>query len=304
MVSPNAVTKVACIGTGTIGAGWAAFFLAHGLKVSCWDPAPGYQDKLKALVDDAWGPLTKMGLAPTADRRNLQCCATLAEAVSDAEFVQESAPDREQLKIDLLSEISKSAPSSTIIASSSSLFRPSVLQTKCAHPERVIIGHPFVPSYLLPLVEIIVAPDTPKEIVSWSEQFYSGRGKQVVTLKREYDAYIANRLQTALIAEALRLIDEGVCDYADIDDVIAYGIGIRWGFMGPGIAAHLAGGKGGIKALHEHFGWMGSENARQNLLTHIERVAGSTSIQELEAWRDDNIIALLKARKTRPSPRS
>lgn len=293
------VKQVACIGTGTIGSGWVALFLARGLKVTCWDPAPDFEAKVRQLVDDAWPALTEFGLSDGASPQNLSCCSTLQDAVSAADFIQESAPDREELKVDLLQRITRYAPAATIVASSSSLFRPSVLQAGCAHPERIIIGHPFVPSYLIPLVEIVVAPGAPDEIASRAQAFYSRLGKEVVTLKREYDAYIGNRLQAALVAEAVRLIDEDVCDYEDIDRAVAHGIGVRWAFMGPGLSTHIAGGKGGIKATHAQFGWKGSEKSRLNLLDYIDRRFGDVTMGDLEKWRDKNVLAILEARRSR-----
>ena len=208
---PGAVRRVACVGVGTIGAGWAAYFLARGLDVVATDPAPGAAQRVRALVDDAWPKLERLGLSDGADRARLTFVADLAEAVADVEFIQESALDYEELKVDLFAQIDAAAPADTVISSSSSKFRPTVIASRCTHPERCIVGHPFVPSYLVPLVEVVGGEQTSRAVLDWSVAFYDHIGKHALLLRKECDAYISNRLQHVVFQEASRMVEEGVC---------------------------------------------------------------------------------------------
>ena len=294
---PERVKRVACVGTGTIGGGWAALFLARGLNVVATDPGPGAEAKLRAMIDQVWPALTSLGLAGTRERGRLDFVATVAEAVRGAEFIQENAPDREELKVELFAEIDRYAPPDTIIASSSSGFLPERLAANCRHPGRCIIGHPFAPSYLLPLVEVVGSDRNPKAVLDWAVAFYADLGKQPLLLKRGIEGYIANRIQHVILEEAARLVDAGVCDFKDVDDAVTGGVGLRWAFMGPALCYHFAGGRGGIEHSLEHFGWWGSEASKQDIKRSLERIVGGRSMEELERWRDANLVALLKARK-------
>ena len=294
----ESVKRVAVVGTGTIGGGWAALFLAQGLDVTATDPGRDAETALLAMIDQVWPSLTNLGLAGPKTRGQLKFVTKVADAVDGAEFVQENAPDREDLKIELFSEIDRYAPPETIIASSSSQFLPERLAAKCRHPERCIIGHPFAPSYLLPLVEIVGSPANPKPVLDWAVAFYARIGKQPLVLKKGIESYIANRIQHVILEEAARLVDAGVCDFKDIDDAVTGGVGLRWAFMGPAFCYHFTGGRGGIDHSLQHFGWGGSEASKQDIKESIARMAGGRSMKELEVWRDANLVALLKARKS------
>ena len=292
--APTDVKRVACVGAGTIGSGWAAYFLAQGLDVQAADPAPDAEKKLRRNVDDAWPKLVRLGLAPNADRDRLQFTKDLQQAVAQAQFIQESAPDNEVLKTELIAQIGSVAPATSVISSSSSQFLPSRIASQCPHPERVIVGHPFVPSHLVPLVEVVGAESTDSAVLDWAMAFYTTIGKRPLRLKKEIEAYIANRLQRVIFREALSLVEQGVCEYADIDAAVTWGPGLRWAIQGPVLTRHLAGGKGGIRQCLKSFGWAGAKGGEQDFIEAIESRWGHVSTTELESWRDDNLLVMLK----------
>lgn len=303
MARPRAdeVERVACVGGGTIGAGWAAVFLAAGKEVAISDPAPGAERQARAIVDQAWPWLQRLGLAPGASRRRLRFAAGPEEAVAGAQFVQESAPDREELKIALFARLDAACPADTVLASSSSTFLPSRLQSRCRHPQRVAIGHPFAPSYLLPLVEVVGGEATDPAVLDWTCAFYESLGRRVLRLKKEIESYVANRLQHVVFEEAAALVAGGICDWRDIDTAIACGPGLRWAFAGPAACYHLGGGKGGIRHMIDHFGWRRGEEARQRLVGEVEAMYGHLTMDELERWRDENLVVLLDGLKPPPA---
>ena len=299
--APDKVTKVACVGGGYIGAGWAAWFLAQGKDVAMSDPGPDAEAKARVIIDQAWSYLERLGLAEGASRKRFRFVGSVAEAVADAEFVQESAPDREALKIELFGEMDRAAKPDTVLSSSSSAFLPTNLQSKCRHPERVVIGHPFAPSYLVPLVEVVGGSQTSAEVIDWAFDFYEAVGKKAMKLKKEIEAYVANRLQHVVFQEASSLVRQGICDYADIDTAIAFGPGMRWAFAGPVTCYHLGGGKGGIRHMIDHFGWTGEERAKEALIASVDRAYGHLPMDELERWRDENLMVLLQGLKPAPA---
>jgi carnitine 3-dehydrogenase len=299
---PLEVQRVACVGGGYIGAGWAAVFLARGMDVAVSDPAPDAETRVRAIVDQAWPLLTDLGMVNDARPGRLRVVASPADAVADAEFVQESAPDREQLKTDLFAEMDAAAPAASVLASSSSEFLPSRLQSRCEHPERVIVGHPFTPSYAMPLVEVVGGERTAPEVMDWALAFYEAIGKVPLRLAREIESYIANRLQGVVLEEAARLVQQGVCEFADIDVAMTRGPGLRWAFAGPVLCEHLSGGKGGVHHTLEHFGWsVGDDESRQHFIDAVEAMAGHLPMDELERWRDTNLLTLLRGLKPLPS---
>ena len=299
--APKDAKTIACVGGGYIGAGWAACFLAQGRDVVMSDPGPDAEAKARVVIDQAWPYLKKLGLAPGASRKRFRFVGSVAEAVADADFVQESAPDREDLKIKLFAEMDKHARRDTILASSSSAFLPSRLQSKCKHPERVVIGHPFAPSYLVPLVEVVGGKKTSKAAMKWAFDFYKSVGKKSMMLKNEIESYVANRIQHVVFEEAATLVDQGICTYEDIDTAVAYGPGMRWAFAGPTTCYHLGGGKGGIRHMIDHFGWKRGDKARKALVGSIDKRYGHLEMAELEAWRDDNLLAIIKGLKPVPA---
>ncbi|MDH3792901.1 MAG: L-carnitine dehydrogenase, partial [Rhodospirillales bacterium] len=248
------VRKVAVIGTGVIGAGWAARCLGHGLDVAAWDPGPDAEAKLRAAVDNAWPAVAKLGLWPGADPARLSFAATPEDACAGADFVQESAPEREDLKRRLLAQLDAAAPEQVVIASSSSGLLPSRIQADCRHPGRVVIGHPFNPVYLLPLVEVLGGALSDPQAVARAMAFYRSLGMHALEVRNEIDGYISDRLQEAVWREILHLVNDGVASTDEIDDAISYGPGLRWAIMGTCLTFHLAGGEGGLRHMLEQFG--------------------------------------------------
>jgi carnitine 3-dehydrogenase len=247
--------RVAVIGAGVIGAGWAAVFLARGLDVVAFDPAPDAEQRLRAAIDDAWPALVRIGLSDGADPARLRFADTVAEAVADAQFVQESGPEDAGLKRALLAAVDAATPADAPIASSSSGLMPSQLQAMCAvAPERVLVGHPFNPAYLIPLVEVVPGRHTDPAVTRACVSFYTKLGKRPILVRREVPGHLTNRLQAALWREAYSLVERGVATVADIDAAIAHGPGLRWALLGPLMNQHLSGGPGGLAHTLEHLG--------------------------------------------------
>ncbi len=304
---------VAVIGTGTIGAGWAALFLARGLDVVAYDPAPGAPYRLRQAIDDAWPSLSRLGLDDTADRSRLRFATGIADAVATAEFVQESGPEDAALKQALLADLDAATPAFVPIASSSSGLTPSQLQQLCTvAPERVLVGHPFNPAYLMPLVEVVPSPRTDPAITDRCMEFYRRLGKRPVHVRREVPGHLANRLQAALWREAYSLVERGVASVADIDAAISHGPGLRWALLGPLVNQHLSGGAGGMAHTLAYLGpptqaWM-DDLGDPRLTAHLVGllVAGvdaelrGVDQSRMVAERDDLLVLLLqqKARRT------
>jgi len=253
--APPVHGRVAVIGTGVIGAGWAALCLARGLDVVAFDPAPGAAQRLRQAIDAAWPALTRLGLDQGADRSRLRFATSVADAVHEAQFVQESGPEDAALKQALLAELDAATPTSAPIASSSSGFAPSRIQEMCTvAPQRVLVGHPFNPAYLIPLVEVVPSPRTDPTVTERCIAFYTRLGMRPVQVRREVPGHLANRLQAALWREAYSLVERGVAAVADIDTVIAHGPGLRWALLGPLVNQHLSGGAGGMTHTLAHLG--------------------------------------------------
>ena len=299
--------KIACIGAGVIGGGWVAHFLAQGFEVRAWDPAPDADAKLRRLVDTAWPALTSLGLAEGASRDNLVVTPTLAEAVEGAVFVQESAPEDLPLKRKLLAEIDAVTPAGVVIASSTSGYGMTEMQADATTPERLVVGHPFNPPDLIPLVEVVGGERTAAWAVSHASEFYRRVGKTVITMDREVPGFIANRLQEALWREALHMVANGEATVEQIDTAVTSGPGLRWPIQGPLLTFHLAGGEGGMAHMLDHFGpslkspWTRLEapeltpELRDAVVEGCEDEAAGRSIADLVAERDRAIIAIQRA---------
>ncbi len=299
--------RVAIVGTGVIGAGWAARCLARGYQVVASDPAPGAEDRLRAAVANAWPALSRMSLAPGADPGRLRFITDLEAAVAEADHIQESAPENEDLKRELLARIDAAARPGAIIASSSSGLLPSRIQADCQHPERVVIGHPFNPVYLLPLVEVLGGEATAPESLDRAEAFYRKLGMRPLRVRHEVPGYISDRLQEALWREALHMVADGTASTDEIDDAIIYGPGLRWAFMGHCLTVHLAGGETGMAHALEQFGpalklpWTKleapelTEELTRRMVEGTRAQAGKRSVAELERLRDDGLIAIMRA---------
>ncbi|MBL7500853.1 3-hydroxyacyl-CoA dehydrogenase [Frankia sp. CNm7] len=246
---------VAVVGTGVIGAGWTALFLARGHDVVAYDPAPGAEPALRGAVGEAWPALTRLGLARGASIDRLTFTASAGEAAAVAMFVQENGPERRDLKQRLLAELDEAAVPETPIASSSSGLMPSQLQAMCGrHPERVLVGHPFHPAHLIPLVEVVPGERTDDRVVRAAMALYTAIGKRPILVRQELPGHVTNRLQAALWREAYSLVERGVATVADIDTAISHGPGLRWALLGPLLNQHLSGGAGGLAHVLEHLG--------------------------------------------------
>ncbi|MQA82273.1 MAG: L-carnitine dehydrogenase [Streptosporangiales bacterium] len=306
-IPPDRVRRVACVGAGVIGGGWVAHFLARGYDVTAWDPAPDAEARLHRLVDAAWPALVELGLAGGASRERLSVAATLEAAVADAEFVQESAPEDLEVKRDLLARLDAATPAGVVVASSTSGYGMTEMQVGCGTPQRLVVGHPFNPPYLVPLVEVVGGERTERWAVEWAEAFYRHAGKSVITLDREVPGFVANRLQEAIWREALHMVANGEATVAQIDASITEGPGLRWPLLGPCLTFHLAGGEGGMAHMLDHFGpslrspWTRltapdlTEELRERMVDGCEAAAGGRSVAELVAQRDRALIAVMRA---------
>src|SRR6266446_4742899 len=302
----SSIRRVAVIGTGTIGMSWAATFLSRGLEVAASDPAPAAEARLRHFIDVAWPVLARLGpIAATPPYHLLKFCADAETAVAAADFVQENAPEREAVKQELLARIDAVLPSGAVIASSSSGLLISRLVASCHHPERIVIGHPFNPPHLIPLVEVVGGAQTAPAAVEQAIAFYTSIGKRPIHIRREVAGHVANRLQAALWREAVHLVAAGVASVADIDAAISEGPGLRWALMGPHLTFHLAGGTGGIAHFLEQLGppleswWDELGNPRltpeigEALAAGVMAEAGGRDIAALAAERDRFLVDLL-----------
>jgi carnitine 3-dehydrogenase len=300
------VRTVGIAGTGLIGAGWAARLLVRGFDVIAYDVAPTAEARLKAAVEVAWPAMLKL-LKPAVPRRGRLAFTTdLEEMAARADFVHEAAPEREDLKIKLFSEIDRLSRPDTIIASSSSGFLPTRLQSACTHPERVIIGHPFNPVYLLPLVETVPGEKTSAECMDRAGDYFESIGMHVLRLKREIEGYICDRLQEALWREALNILDKDIGNTGDIDNSIILSAGLRWAFMGSFLTYHMAGGPGGMRDFLKQFDptmdlkWTDLKFPRWNealesrLIEGCEMQAAGRTVSELEAKRNDVLVDMMR----------
>ena len=301
------IKTFAALGVGVIGSGWVARALANGLDVVAWDPGAGAEQQLRANIANAWPALERIGLKPGASQSRLRFVATVEECVKDADFIQESAPEREDLKVQLHVQISTAARPNAIIASSTSGLLPSEFYANARHPERCVVGHPFNPVYLLPLVEVLGGNRTAPGTIDAAIQIYTDLGMRPLRVRKEVPGFIADRLLEALWREALHLVNEGVATTGEIDDAIRFGAGIRWSFMGTFLTYTLAGGDAGMRHFMTQFGpalelpW--SKLVAPKLTDAlIDRVVegtseqqGDRSIKQLERYRDDCIISVLDA---------
>ena len=305
----RSVNRVAIIGTGVIGASWAALFLAKGLEVVATDVAPNAEASLKKFIEEAWPALSRLGLSPGASQANLEFTSDLPTAVERADFVQENGPERIDFKKKLYGQLDELLPADVIVASSSSGLTMSEIQLGCSsHPERCVIGHPFNPPHIIPLVEIVGGAKTSGDTIRRASEFYTGLGKRTVRLHKEVPGHVANRLQAALAREVYYLVAEGVVSVADVDTALCWGPGLRWGVMGQVLLNHLGGGMGGIEHFFAQFtgpvtAWwkvLGSPEltpeVQKKLIDGLHEEVGSRSIDELAAQRDEVLLGLLELR--------
>jgi 3-hydroxyacyl-CoA dehydrogenase len=246
------VRRIAIVGTGVIGASWTAQYLARGFDVIATNPNPNAESNLRKYIDAAWKELSTIGLSSGATRDRLTFTSHMNEALSNADFVQENAPERPDFKIKLFAEMDNITPLDSIIASSSSGITMSVIQSGCKHPERCVIGHPFNPPHIIPLVEVVGGNKTSPEAIQQAMAFYGSIGKKPIHLRKELPGHAANRLQAALYREVVYLIEQGMLSVEDADAAVSWGPGLRWGVMGPNLLWHIGGGEGGIHHFMEH----------------------------------------------------
>lgn len=303
------IKTFAALGSGVIGSGWIARALAHGLDVVAWDPAPGAEAALRQRVANAWPALQKAGLVPGASQQRLKFVDTIEECVRDADFIQESAPERLDLKCELHARISAAAKPDALIGSSTSGLLPSEFYADATHPGRCVVGHPFNPVYLLPLVEVVGGQKTDPAAIQAAIAVYRSLGMRPLHVRKEVPGFIADRLLEALWREALHLVNDGVASTGEIDDAIRFGAGLRWSFMGTFLTYTLAGGNAGMRHFMAQFGpalqlpwtYLPAPELTESLIDKVvEGTAeqqGKRSIAELERYRDDCLLAVLGAIK-------
>jgi len=302
------IRQVAVIGAGTIGASWTAAFLSRGLKVRVYDPSPGAADLVRRTIAAAWPVLQRLGATADANPDNWSFHTDPVEAVQGAQFVQENAPERYEVKLQLLPRIAAVLGAEVVIASSSSGLLASRLSEGCAHPERILIGHPFNPPHLVPLVEV-VGPHCTRAAIETAMGFYRAIGKYPIEIRKEVPGHLANRLQAALWREAVHLVAEGVASVADVDAAISEGPGLRWALMGPHTTFHMAGGEGGMDAFMHHLmpavtSWWAdlgnpvmTPELQAQLVAGVQEATGGKPIPEMAKRRDAFLTALIELRQ-------
>jgi carnitine 3-dehydrogenase len=308
MSSSTTIKRIAIVGTGVIGASWASYYLAHGFDVVATDPAPNAEANLRKYVESYWAPLTKAGLSASASINRLSFTPSLQHALADADFVQENGPERPDFKTKLFADMDAIARPDVILASSSSGLTMDVIQSACKRPERCVIGHPFNPPHIIPLVEVVGGAKTSEQTIQRSLAFYASIGKKAVRLNKALPGHVANRFQAALYKEVLYLVQEGVLSVEDADTAVCYGPGLRWAMMGPSLQWHLNGGAGGIQHFMEHLmdpmtGLIGSLTApevtdalKQSVAAGVLREAGSRSVESLAQQENELILDLIAQR--------
>jgi carnitine 3-dehydrogenase len=303
------IKTFAALGTGVIGSGWVARALAHGLDVIAWDPAPGAEAALRERTANARDALTAQGLAPGASQSRLKFVATVEECVAQADFIQESAPERQDLKLALHAQITAAARPNVLIGSSTSGLLPTDFYAKAKHPERCVVGHPFNPVYLLPLVEVVGGVNTSPEAIQAAMQVYRALSMRPLHVRKEVPGFIADRLLEAMWRESLHLVNDGVATTGEIDDAIRFGAGMRWSFMGSFLIYTLAGGDAGMRHFMAQFGpalklpWTKLEapELTDSLLAAVaegsEVQLDGRSIADWERYRDDCLMTVQAAIK-------
>ena len=303
------IKKIAVIGTGVIGTGWIIRCLAHNKKVIAFDKDLKLEKKLIIEIKRAWPFVKKLFNKKKLNLKNFKYVTSIEEAVKDADFIQECAPENYKLKINLMNNISKKAKSNAIISSSSSGLLPTRIYSKCKNPARAMIGHPFNPVYLCPGVEIVAGKKTKKRFLNKANKFYKSISMNPIMVKKELPGYLADRLQEALWREGLHIINEGYATTKDLDRAIEDGPGLRWSLMGTFLTFHLAGGKAGMKHMLKQFGpalklpWtkLKAPKLSKKLSTRVikgtKQQAKGKSVSAISNIRDEYLVNLQKLRK-------
>jgi 3-hydroxyacyl-CoA dehydrogenase len=307
-MSNKPIRRIAVVGTGVIGASWSAYYLSRGFDVVATDPAPNAEANLRKYVDNAWPALARAGLSAGASRERLKFTTNMSQALANADLVQENAPERPDFKIKLFADMDQAAPPDAILASSSSGITMDVMQSSCKHPERCVVGHPFNPPHIVPLVEVVGGAKTSEEVIERAMSFYASIGKKPIRLHKAVPGHAANRLQAALYKEILSLIQQGVLDVADADIAVSYGPGLRWGVMGQSLQWHLGGGTGGIHHFMEHLmgplqGMMEdlkmpdiTPALKQTVIDGVLKEAHGQSVEQLANEENDVMLGALALR--------
>lgn len=318
-VAPDEVRRVGIVGAGVIGGGWALHYLRMGFDVDVFDPGPEAGRALLVMRDEVWPLLARIGLRPGARPDRITFHADLAGAVAGADIVQESTPEDGAGKRAVMAAIDREARPDVVIASSTSGFAMTMLQADCVNPERCVVGHPFNPPYLIPLVEVAGGEQTDSKAVDWLAEFYAAVGKRPLRLARELPGFVGNRLQEAMWREALHMVAAGEATVEEIDEAIAYGPGLRWALMGPCLTFHLAGGSGGMAYMLDHFGaallepWTRLQapqltpELRERMVDGCARQAAGRPVAELERRRDEflaELLSLIDRFVVTPEPRA
>jgi 3-hydroxyacyl-CoA dehydrogenase len=300
------VAKVALVGTGVIGASWATLFLAKGLDVVATDPAPNAEALLRETIARQWAAMETLGLSPGASQDRVTFKTSLEETVAEADFIQESGPERLEIKRELYARMDRAARPQVILSTSSSGILISEVQTACKQPERVLVGHPFNPPHLIPLVEVVGGRLTSQAAIDDAMAFYKAIGKRPIHIRKEVKGHVANRLQAALWREAFALVQDGVASVEDIDTAIAHGPGLRWALLGPFLNLHLSGGAGGLRHVMDHLGppiesWWADmravkidEDLKTKIVAGGEEELTGKSMAEITADRDRVLLELMR----------
>ncbi len=301
--------RIGLVGTGSVGSGWAAIYLARGLEVIACDPAPDAEARLRSFIADTWDALQRIGFATehTVPTDKLTFAASAGAVAARADFVQENAPENLALKQKVYAEIEDTVPADRVIASSTGGIPPTQLQARMRHPERLVVCHPFNPPHLVPLIEIIGGEKTAPEVVDWALRFFTALGKKPIRVDKEVTAFLTNRLQFALLREAVHCVAEGIASPQAIEDAMRYGLGPRWAVMGALTTFTLAGGEGGmphvLKIAPELQKWMDAGGTPQltdpevqtKLIAAAEAITRGRSLSDLIAWRNERLVDLLRA---------
>jgi carnitine 3-dehydrogenase len=304
----SVIGNAAAIGGGVIGAGWVARLLLNGIDVSIYDPDPEASRKVGEVMKGARRAYKQMLPGGLPKEGKLTFARTIAEAVAAADFIQESVPERLDLKHKVLAEIDAHAPANAIVGSSTSGIKPSDMQTAMKHPERLVVGHPFNPVYLLPLVEIVGGKDTLPEAIEVAKEMYTSIGMKPVVIRKEIEAFVGDRLLEAAWREALWLIKDGICTVEELDDIMRYSFGLRWAQMGMFQVYRVAGGEAGMRHFMAQFGpclkwpWTKlmdvpefNDELVDLIATQSDDQSSKWSIRDLEKIRDDNLVAIMDA---------
>jgi carnitine 3-dehydrogenase / betainyl-CoA thioesterase len=303
--------SVALLGGGVIGGGWAARFVLNGVDVRVFDPDPEAARKVGGMLANARRAYSKLTLAPLPAEGGLTLVGSVEEAVEGADFVQESAPEREDVKRALLGAACRATGPDVVFASSTSGLLPSRLQADMEHPERLTVGHPFNPVYLLPLVELCGGERTSPDTLERAAAVYRSVGMWPLVLRKEIEGFVADRLLEALWREALWLVRDDVATVEEIDDAIRYGAGLRWSFLGTFLTYRIAGGEAGMRHFMAQFGptlrlpWTKlmdvpelTDELIDKIVAQSDAQVGDRSIRQLEELRDDCLVAVMQGLRT------